>query len=159
MFGFLFHNKREEVHRVLHGRVNRAQARSITAANMRGPTRGTFTEVVWVVPCESPAKADFTKVFPALTRDLSTQGISIVHSAPITDPCVIIGLKDETDRRFLVCTPKHCTSLGYGFHHIGMLAEAVLTIDREDFNAMLEAMLKFEVTAESAELCPLKVVG
>ena len=67
---------------------------------------------------------------------------------------MIIGLKDETDRRFLVCTPKHCTSLGYGFHHIGMLAEAVLTIDREDFNAMLEAMLKFEVTAEKRRALP-----
>jgi len=151
MLEFLFHKKRDEVKRVLHGRVNRAHARSISVANARSATRGTLTEVVWVVPCSSPANADYTRVFPAVSRDLCTEGIGIVHNAPITAPCVIIGLRDNTDPRFLACTPKHCTPLGYGFYHIGLFADEVIHPDAEDIEAICTALERYDSPAESRE--------
>jgi hypothetical protein len=144
MLDFLFHKNRNEVKRVLHGRVNRAHARSISVGHDRLATRGTFTEVVWVVPCSSPATADYSRVFPAVSRDLCTEGIGIVHNAPVTEPCVIIGLRDETAPRFIVCTPKHCTPLGYGFYHIGLFAEAVVLPGPENIEALCAALERFD---------------
>ncbi len=152
MLDFLFHKKRDEVKRVLHGRVNRAHARSISFENLRQATRGTLTEVVWVVPCSSPEEADYSRVFPAVSRDLCTEGVGIVHGAPITEPWVIIGLRDETNPRFIACTPKHCTPLGYGFYHIGLFAEAVVLPGPENIEALCAALEKFDAaTGERRE--------
>jgi hypothetical protein len=144
MLDFLFHKKRDEVKRVLHGRVNRAHARSISFENLRQATRGTLTEVVWVVPCTSPEEADYSRVFPAVSRDLCTEGVGIVHDAPIAEPWVIIGLRDETNPRFIACTPKHCTPLGYGFYHIGLFAEAVVLPGPENIEALCAALERFD---------------
>jgi hypothetical protein len=151
MLDFLFHksNKREEVRRVLHGRVNRAHAQAVSVASLRGATRGSFTEVVWVVPCDSPATANFSNVFPTVTKDLSTSGISILHTAPIAERCLIIGLKDSQDRRFLACSRKHCTALGCGFYLIGMLADEVLTLRPGDIDTMAQAVAKREVPGQT----------
>ncbi len=155
MLGFLFQKNRNEVKRVLHGRVNRAHARSLSVAHDRSATRGTFTEVVWVVPCSSPATADYSRVFPAVSRDLCTEGIGIVHNAPVTEPCVIIGLRDETAPRFIVCTPKHCTPLGYGFYHIGLFAEDVIQPDAAEIEAICTALERYDAPAENRERTPL----
>lgn len=143
MLGYWFHKKRDEVHRVLHGRVNRAQLRDIAGKSGRATSRCHFTETVWVLPCQSPDDADFTKSFPALTADLCSEGISILHQGPISDPCVIIGLKEESDRRFLACKPEHCTPLGYNFFHIGLFAAAVIEIKPADVETMRHAVEQF----------------
>jgi hypothetical protein len=151
MLDFLFHKRRDEVKRVLHGRVNRAHARSISFCNARAATRGTLTEVVWVVPCSSPADADYSRVFPAVSRDLCTEGIGIVHNAPITEPCVIIGLRDEANPRFIACTAKHCTPLGYGFYHIGLFADEVIRPAPEEIDAICIALERYDLSAENRE--------
>ena len=147
MLDFLFPKKRDEVRRVLLGRVNRA-ARSISIANARLATRGTFTEVVWVIPCPSPKTPIIRGVFPAVSRDLCTEGIGIVHGAPITEECVIIGLRDETAPRFVACTLKHCTPLGYGFYHVGLFAEAIVAPSPADINAMCAVLERYDTPAE-----------
>src|ERR1700685_1207637 len=151
MLDFLFHKKRDEVKRVLHGRVNRAHARTISLANLRQATRGTLTEVVWVVPCSSPHDVDYSRVFPAVARDLSTEGIGIVHHEPITEPWVIIGLRDNTDPRFLACTPKHCTSLGYGFYNIGLFAEEIVRPNSDDIEVICTALERYDSPPETRE--------
>ena len=151
MLDFLFHKKRDEVKRVLHGRVNRAHARSLSVANGRSATRGLFTEVVWVVPAASPTDADYSRVFPAVTHDLSTEGIGIVHNAPVTAPYVIIGLRDETNPRFIACVVKHCTPLGYGFYHIGLFAEDVIHPSPEDIEEMCAALERYELPGDNRD--------
>jgi hypothetical protein len=143
MLGFLFHKKREEVKRLLHGRVNRAHARSIAVQNIRGATRQIFNEVVWALPCESADQADFSQLFPAICRDLCTQGIGVFVNTPIVEPCMIIGLRDESEARFLLCTVKHCSPMGYGFYHIGLFPDEVVNLDREQVEAMRQALEKY----------------
>jgi hypothetical protein len=156
MLDFLFHRKREEVKRVLHGRVNRAHARTIAVQNIRGATRQIFNEVVWVLPCESPDKADFSQLFPAVCRDLCTQGIGIFLAAPLTEPHVIIGLRDESEARFLACTVKHCSSLGYGFYHAGLFPDEVMTLGRGQLQAMCQALEKY---SEHEPCCQVVAAG
>ena len=102
-----------------------------------------MTEVVWVLPCTSPTEADYTRVFPAVTKDLSVQGIAILHNAPINDQCVLVGLRDDTDWRFLACTPKHCIPLGYGHYQIGLFPDEVVLVSTEDFDTMRAALNKY----------------
>ncbi len=129
---------------MLHGRVNRAHARTISLNNIRNATRGSFTEVVWVLPCQSSTRFNGSEVFPAVTKDISSQGLSIFHTAPLVEKCVLIGLHDETGRRFLACSPKHCTSLGYGFYQIGLMAEEVAAVSDAEYKRMCDAMSKYE---------------
>jgi hypothetical protein len=143
MLGFLFHKKREEVKRVLHGRVNRAHARSIAVQNIRGATRQVFNEVVWALPCESVDQADFSQLFPAICRDLCTQGIGVFVNTPVVEPCMIIGLRDESEARFLLCTVKHCSPMGYGFYHIGLFPDEVVNLDQDQLEAMRQALEKY----------------
>jgi hypothetical protein len=155
MLGFLFHKKREEVKRVLHGRVNRAHARTLAVQNIRGATRQIFNEVVWALPCDSPETADFSKLFPVICRDLCTQGIGVFLLAPVADPHMIIGLRDESEPRFLACTVKHCSPLGYGFYHAGLFPEEVMTLRRDQVEAMRKALEKYT----DEEPCQLAVSG
>jgi hypothetical protein len=149
MLDFLFHKKRDEVKRVLHGRVNRAHARTISVDNSRAATRGSLAEVVWVVPWASVAKADYIRVFPAVCRDLSTEGIGFVHNAPLIERCVLIGLRDSTAPRFIACTLKHCTPLGYGFYHIGLFADEVINPSDDDIEAICATLEKYDAPVES----------
>ncbi len=151
MLDFFFHKRRDEVKRVLHGRLNRAHARTLSAANARSATRGTFTEVIWVVPVQSSKDADFSRVFPAVSHDLSTSGIGFIHNAPVPEQCVIVGLRDETSPRFLACTSKHCTPLGYGFYHIGLFADEVIQPGTADIEAMCAALERYDSPAESRD--------
>jgi hypothetical protein len=151
MLDFLFHRKRDDVKRVLHGRVNRAHAKTISVADLRSATRGTYTEVVWVIPAFSPTDADYSRVIPAVSHDLSTEGIGIILNAPIASPCVIIGLRDEGSPRFIACKPKHCTPLGYGFYHLGLRAEEVIQPNAEDIEAMCTALERYDTPMESRD--------
>ncbi len=156
MFGFLFHKKRDEVLRVLHGRVNRAHARSIAVQNIRGATRQIFNVIVWALPCESAEKADFSQLFPAICRDLCTQGIGVFLTAPVAEPHMIIGLRDESEPRFLLCTVKHCASLGCGFYHAGLFPDEVMTLRREQIEGLNEALEKYseqEACGQTATAC------
>jgi hypothetical protein len=154
MLGFLFHRKREEVKRVLHGRVNRAHARTIAVQNIRGATRQIFNEIVWVLACESPDKADFSQLVPVICRDLCTQGIGIFLTTPVIEPRMIVGLRDEGDARFLGCTVKHCSSLGYGFYHVGLFPDEVLTLDHDQMEAMGQAFERYSQHEPAEQAVP-----
>jgi hypothetical protein len=155
MLDFFFHKKRDEVKRVLHGRVNRAHARTLSVANARSATRGTFTEVIWVVPTETAEDADFSRVFPVVSHDLSTEGIGFIHNATVAEPCVIVGLRDESSPRFIACTRKHCTPLGYGFYHIGLFADEVIQPGTEDIEAMCAALERYDSRAQNRDRAAL----
>ena len=106
-------------------------------------TRQIFNEVVWALPCESPEKADFSQLFPAICRDLCTQGIGIFVTTPITEPHMIIGLRDESEPRFLSCTVKHISSLGYGFYHIGLFPDEVMSLSRDQIEGLCHAIERY----------------
>jgi hypothetical protein len=154
MLGFLFHRKREEVKRVLHGRVNRAHARTIAVQNIRGATRQIFNEVVWVLPCESPDKADLSQLAPAICRDLCTQGIGIFLTTPALESHMIVGLRDEADARFLACTVKHCSSLGYGFYYVGLFPDEVMTLGHEQVEATRQAFERYSENESCDQAVP-----
>jgi hypothetical protein len=99
-------------------------------------------------------------VFPTVTEDVSAQGISFIHNAPITEPRVIVGLKQETgDRRFLLCTLKHCTPLEHGFYHVGLLADEVIQVEQKDEDTMRRAIDQHSQAGRKQTATCVRVVG
>ena len=123
----------------------------ISFENARTATRGTLTEVVWVVPCSSPERADYSRVFPAVSRDLCTEGVGVVHNAPITEPCVDRRLerRDRSPVHRLLAEALH--ALGYGFYHIGLFAEEIIEPDAEEIEAMCTSLEKYDSAAENRQ--------
>jgi hypothetical protein len=140
MFGFLFHRKREEVQRILHGRMNRTYLQTLDNKDRHG-SRGAFCEVVWVIPVDGDTQQpDYSRVQTLVTRDISANGLSLIHNRPIGARRIIVGLRDETYPRFIACNLEHCTALGYGFYLIGLRPEEVVVVTPDDVEAMDEIL-------------------
>jgi hypothetical protein len=144
MFGFLFHRKREEVKRILHGRMNRTYMQGIENKNRSG-SRGAFCEVVWLIPVDEDSRLpDFSGVATLVTKDISSTGLSLIHNQPVRERRVIVGLRDETLPRFIVCDLEHCTSLGYGHYLLGLHPDEVIQIEPRDVEAMEQRLSQIE---------------
>jgi len=161
MFGFRSnHRKREEVQRILLARTNRAQLGAIGTNNQRGGTRAGLTEIVWATPCVDHRNADYVRVMPAVTKDISAQGISFICDVDVTEPCVVIGLKqDNGDRRFLSCTVKHCTPLDDGFFHVGLLVDQVIEVNQDEEDTMRRVIDQRCAASKNQTITHVRVVG
>jgi hypothetical protein len=146
MLGFLFHKKRQEVSRLLHGRVNQTFVKQV-GETQRSATRGAFCEVAWLIPYDARTKQpDCSCARPVVTKDISISGLSLIHNEAVTDERTIVGLQDETGLRFLLCTLQHCSSLGHGFHQVGLYPDEVIQISPADAD-----MLPEDITAREEE--------
>ena len=161
MFGFVSnHQKRKEVQQIMLPWMNRVQIRTLDGNNKRGGTRTMLTDIVWALPCAAYPKVDYSLVFAAVTRDISANGISFVHSAEITESRVIVGLNQaNADRRFLLCTVKHCTPLDHGFYLVGLLADEVVQVGRKDEEAMHRLIDEHQNAGKEQAPARVKIVG
>ena len=148
MFGFLFHNKREEVRKILHGRMNRSYMQTLDNKD-RHASRGAFCEVVWVIPIDGDTqRPDFSRVQTLVTRDICTNGLALIHNRPIHEQRIVVGLRDETYPRFIVCDLEHCTELGYGHYVIGLRPDNIMRIEPDDVEAMEQTLRQAERAVE-----------
>jgi hypothetical protein len=125
MFGFLFHRKRQDVRKALATRINHKCVAGIRHAN-RAVTRSPFCEVVWLIPDDGDLCGAFTDMVPVVGKDISTQGVSLIHNEPLADRRVVLGLEGAHGPSFIRATVEHSTSLGHGFYQIGLSPEEVL---------------------------------
>ncbi len=151
MLGSLFNRKKEEVRRILHGRMNRSYLQTLDNKD-RHTSRGAFCEVVWVIPVDSQTQnRDYDRVQTLVTRDISAAGLSLIHNRPVEESQIVVGLKDETAPRFIRCALEHCTALGYGHYLIGLRPEEVVSVSPEVILRMEQTL---EQRAEGQELVP-----
>jgi len=144
MFGFLFHRRREEVKRILHGRMNRAYMQTIDNKS-RHASRGAFCEVVWMIPIDDQTRQpDYSRVAPLVTKDICTDGLALIYDRPIQCERIIVGLRDATCPRFILCELEHCTALGYGHYLIGLHPQEVVQVDPDDVEAMEQHLKQYE---------------
>ncbi|HUG94392.1 MAG TPA: hypothetical protein VML55_26410 [Planctomycetaceae bacterium] len=125
MFGFLFHRKRQEVRKALASRINHRCADQLRHTS-RATTRSPFCEVVWLIPDVSDLSEAFDEMMPVVSKDISTQGVSLIHTQPAASRRVVIGLEGQHGPSFIRATVEHSTPLGYGFYQIGLSPEEVL---------------------------------
>ncbi|MGH7199232.1 MAG: hypothetical protein ACREJB_01415 [Planctomycetaceae bacterium] len=139
MFSEVFYRRRDRMRRVLASRVNQNVRDRVIDGN-RGVTRTALCEAVWVVPCRHDAKPIFTEATAAITRDMSQQGLSLIHSGPVTAGTLLVGLECEGGREFLRCRTQHCTPLGGGFYQVGLVPERIIPVSRVDLRILNEQL-------------------
>ncbi len=113
------------------------------ATSNQSTAPGSAREILWVLPCQSAASADWTRVFPVVRNNAYARGISFVHDACITEPRVIIGWKQGADRRFILSTLRHCTPLGYGFYWVVLRLDELIRLDRENVEAICQVLEEY----------------
>jgi len=87
--------------------------------------RVNLTIVVLVVPCEN-GQPQIDRAFPVVTKEFSTNGVSLVLQEPLGLDEVIIGFRWEWTMKFLYGKTKHLNPLGAGFYQLGVrLTKAV----------------------------------
>ena len=148
MFGFLFQKKREDVRRLLSGRMNRRYFRQFRYGDRLNP-RGSFCEVVWIIPYdEGSSEPQFDQLFPLVTKDISSEGLSLIHNQPIHIKRMLVGLESSVEVNFVVCELQHSTPLGYGFYQVGLLPMEVVYLDQATVEGLKRQFEQFEEQAE-----------
>jgi hypothetical protein len=138
MFSFLFYKKRSEVARLLTARVNH---HCFTGLDPRERTadRTSYCEVVWLITAGPRGKYDYENAVPVVSKDISPQGLALIHTAPIEGIRVLIGLRSEAGMSFLACEAVHSSPLGCGFYQIGLTPTEVVNSVPQDVANSLRA--------------------
>ena len=143
MFGFLFHRKRQEVHKALANRINHKCLDGVRHA-ARSATRSPFCEVMWLIPDRPDRLEALDEMIPVVGKDISTQGIAIIHQGPLEHGRVIIGMNGSHGPSFLRTTVEHSTSLGYGFWQIGLAGAEVLILSAAEADYWQTCVARFD---------------
>lgn len=125
MLDFDFFNQRKSVHRALANRMNTACMDDLRHQDRKN-SRSMFSVVVWLVPLKNGKTPSYTVSVPCVSKDISVEGLSLLHTAAVTDKDVLVVLPGEQGHTFLMCEVEHSSDLGYGFHQIGLQPKKVV---------------------------------
>ncbi len=150
MLGFFHHRKRAEVQRVLAGRINHRCFADLREGGRRAP-RSAFSEVLWVIPTNGRGRNDFAAAYPVVGKDISPDGLSLIHTAPITDERMLVALEGHSQPVFLACTREHCTGIGYGFYQIGLCPDEAANVTDAELSLLKGRLQEFDPHPAPAE--------
>ena len=147
MFNFSHYRKREEVQKVLTHRVNHALMDRMREGERKSARTG-LGEIVFLVPSVN-GRPDYRQAVPVIGKDMSVQGLSLIHTAPVAGESLYVALQDEPNPRVLHGKVEHCTPLGFGFHQIGLLPHEVVAMDDSALRDLRQRLAEFD-RAEAA---------
>ena len=127
MLDFLFYKRRNEASRLFTGRINQQTMAGLDPGERRA-SRSTYCEVVLLIENDGYGQPDYAAAEPVVSKDISPTGLSLIHTRPARGTHVVIGLKQAEGMSFLKCRLGHCTSLGCGFHQIGLSPEGLVSV-------------------------------
>lgn len=127
MFGFFQRQKADDVRRLLSRHMNRDFLTKFRFGK-RTDARGSFCRPVWIVPLHEELGPRFDEAFPAITKDIGPEGLSLIDTEPLEHPVMLVGLEEDDRIDFVRCTLEHSTPVGLGFHQIGLHPEEVVRL-------------------------------
>ncbi len=133
MFDFTSPLKRKRVKAVLANRVNqRFMDEMYGGAGDRETDRSDFVRALMVIPGRRK-NWKFEEAFVALSRDVSTTGLSLCHSEQMEeDSELLIEVPGADQCHFVRGTVQHCSALGRGYFQIGLKAEEIVPVSHKD---------------------------
>lgn len=144
MFGFSL-QKRRRVQAILTKRVNeRCTQEMYGGSGERGPNRMPMAKAMVVVP-SARKDWDFENAFIAISRDISSTGMSICHSRRLEGE-VLVEIPGENSSTFARMAVQHSTEIGHGYWQVGMKAEEVVELDHADYSRLQERYAKIQDT-------------
>lgn len=126
MIELWFDGRKKRAQAVMTDRVNQRSIEKINGSD-RGILRSSFCKVVYLIPRDAD-EWDLSQAVPVVSRDISVNGLSIVHKQLIDNTRVLIGLPGES-LKFVAGKIQHSTPLGAGFFHTGIFTEAIVDIE------------------------------
>jgi hypothetical protein len=144
MLDFEFFNRKKRVQTALTSKINTGCVDEMRYQD-RKASRTVYSQVVWLVPCQGKTP-DYAQATPAVSKDISIEGLALLHTAPVNTKGAVVGLPGENGPTFLWCDVEHSTALGYGFFQIGLAPERVLNPTLTEFNAWKARCAEFEPT-------------
>ena len=148
MLNFDFFNQQAQVRKALSSRLNHTCMDTLRYQD-RKLQRSNFTEVVWVISHDGK-RPNYSHAVPAVSKDLSVQGISLIHNSAVTTPLLIVGVPGNHGFNFFQCKVEHCSSLGYGFYQIGLLPVKLISPSTAELQAWEARTAEFEEQPEPA---------
>jgi uncharacterized protein YqgV (UPF0045/DUF77 family) len=97
----------------------------IDGPRLEGRVRLMIAVLVIPVVRKTPA---VEKLFAAITKEFSTNGLSLVLNPARTLDEVVLGFRWESEMRFVRAKAKHTSPMGAGFFQMGFRVTEVLNI-------------------------------
>jgi hypothetical protein len=88
-------------------------------------SRVRLTLVVLVIPLIRK-KLAMEKMFPAVTKEFSTNGVSLVLNPARALDEVVLGFRWEAEMRYLRAKAKHASPMGVGFFQMGFRVTEII---------------------------------
>lgn len=133
---FLKRRRKSEAQKFLAQMANQwTMDRVRTLEERRGEQRATLNVGVWVVPMGETAPA-IMQAFVALTRDLSSNGLSVITTRSIETTEFLVGFSAEPEARFLRTKILCQKDMGLGWLQLGM--EVTGMVDTEQYPQLTE---------------------
>lgn len=154
MFEFTAAQKRKRVQAVLTARMNQRCLDGLGDDGRRVQDRSSYVTSLVVIPGKNRSWA-FDEAFPVLTRDISPNGLSLVHAGSIEGE-VLVVIPSDGAPSFLKCDVQNCNDMGYGYWQIGLAAQHVVDVEYPDQLRLDERLADFdreyadEVNADTA---------
>jgi hypothetical protein len=101
----------------------------------RSERRTTFSVGVWVIPMNG-AVPEIADIFVALTKDLSSKGLSVITNRFLGTSEVLICFSGESEKTFLRADIRNCEKLGLGWLQLGM--EVTEIVELEEYPQLKE---------------------
>ncbi len=109
-------------------------------AMIEGPRlegRVRLSVVVLVIPYEH-GRPVMTQMFAAVSKEFSTNGMSLVLNQPRGLDQVVVGFRTEGATKFALAKAKHLNPMGAGFYQLGLrLTKMIPTGDFPELDAIV----------------------
>lgn len=146
MLNFDFFNQRAEVKRALSSRLNHHCMDTLRYQD-RQAERSNYSQVVWLIP-QDGKRSHYAHAVPAVSKDLSIQGLSLIHTSPVSDSPLVVAVPGEHGMSFFHCNVEHCSSLGFGFFQIGLFPVKVVNPNMSEMQAWESRVAEFTPETE-----------
>ena len=131
MLQLMFDGRRKKAKALLTSRLNKVTFAEIQGSD-REVDRCSVSHAVILIPALGKRGWDFEAAAPAVSRDMSHGGISLIHTAPVESENLLIGLIEGDTAQYLKCRVEHSTPLGLNFFQIGLSVEEVVALDQKE---------------------------
>lgn len=120
LFGFLSTPKKQKVERFMVKFLNSVHLNDARYDNQRDEKRNPLAVAVRVSPCLNGNHPEPHLGFDAVTKDITTFGISFIHKRQFSGgERVVVSIEFEEKLNYLLCEVRHCTKIGRSMHLTG----------------------------------------
>lgn len=148
MFDFSGAGNRRRVEAILTSRMNDLCFEEL-CGSARNKDRSACVNVICLVPRTDDGTWDFEQAMPALSRDISQSGVSVLHNAELNGE-YLVEVPRVQGSDFVRCAIQHNSQMGRGFFHIGMSAKEVVHVEALERNKLERRLADFEAETVTA---------